>query len=238
MPSDHVSNTDYNEYIESLANKTGMGTTIVSLSNRPELRNITWPVMERYCKKHGYNFRTFDDTLDVSRHPAWSKLLAIKQAMEEEPSNMVVWLDDDVLITCPYKTIQDLVRFTPFENILMTEDIEELKYCSSFNSGLMFCKNTDAVKSHLDFIYELVTKEPKVERYLQRHMWEQSVMDHFHREIDDNFYTVVPMYPIQGFVGDDSHGWFPGMFAAHVPGRAMHTRIQQLESVASVNKWD
>jgi len=217
--------------------------TLVSLSNRPELRDITWPVMKKYCAKHGHTFRAFADTLDITRHPAWSKLLAIKRAMEEKPSNsMVVWMDDDVLITSPSKSLPDLVRSTPFDNILMTEDIDELKYCSSFNSGLMFCKNTDAVKSHLDFIYELVTKEPRMERFLQGHMWEQSVMDYFHREIDDNFYTIVSMYPIQGFVGDDQHdtngGWFPGVFAAHVPGRAMPVRLQQLGSVASVNKWD
>ena len=109
---------------------------------------------------------------------------------------------------------------------------------SAFNSGIMFCKNTDEVKDHLDLIYNLAESHPETEKFYQQPMWEQSGMDYFHHKVNPNFYTIVPMYPIQGFVGNEVGGWFPGLFTAHVPGRGTDTRIHQLKGLAGINKWD
>lgn len=225
-----------------------MEVTLVSLSNRPAISDITWPVMDNYCVKHGYTFVAIGDTLDATRHPAWSKLLALKMAMEQGSSDMVVWLDDDQYITNPAIPLDALVGSTPFDRILMTEDSGPW---SPFNSGIMFCKNTDEVKDHLDLIYNLAENHPETEKFYQQPMWEQSGMAFFHENIDDKFYRIVPMHPIQGFINEHLIGggadtlariqhsaWVPGLFTAHVPGRTLSTRLQQLQSIASVNKWD
>lgn len=228
-----------------------MEVAVVTLSNRPALSDITWPVMEKYCAKHNYAFHTVDDTLDVTRHPAWSKLMAINMTLEQDSAEMVVWMDDDLYITNPSMPLDALVEETPFDRILMTKDSGPW---SSFNSGIMFCKNTDEVKAHLDFIYDLSnTNYHDVERFHQEPMWEQSAMDFFHKTIDNNFYRIVPMHPIQGFVNEHltynretgarvdwfPHSmWLPGLFAAHIPGREMSVRIRALNDLAAINKWE
>ena len=218
-----------------------MEIAVVSLSNRAVISDITWPVMQKYCSKHGYSFTTIKDTLDVTRHPAWSKLLAIRMALEQKSADMVVWIDDDQYITNPSMTLDSLVENTPFDRILMTEDSGPW---SAFNSGIMFCKNTDEGRDHFDYLYDLAEKYPELERFYQEPMWEQSGMDFFHKNVDDKFYRIVPMYPIQGFVGrfpadQGKEGlWFPGVFTAHVPGRDMSLRLIQLKSLAEINNWE
>jgi hypothetical protein len=60
-----------------------------------------------YCSKHGYDYHCYNKSLDETRPPAWSKILAIKEQLNNY--DWVLWLDSDARIMNFDKKIEDLI---------------------------------------------------------------------------------------------------------------------------------
>ena len=88
-----------------------------------------------YCQQHGYDFIYCEDSLDTSRHPAWSKILLILKAFENPNYKWVVWLDADTLIMNQDIPLEDLVDEK--YNLVIAKDF------NGINSGVIFMRNCE-----------------------------------------------------------------------------------------------
>ena len=75
---------------------------VVTLADGENYKVVVAPSIEnnrKYCEKWGYDFYYFDSSFDPSRHPAWSKILAVEKVMQENPQHKwIMWVDADTLI--------------------------------------------------------------------------------------------------------------------------------------------
>ena len=58
---------------------------------------ITSARKRKYAVRHGYGFVHYEQLLDSTRHPAWNKLLAVREVLLTGRSNWVMWMDADAL---------------------------------------------------------------------------------------------------------------------------------------------
>jgi hypothetical protein len=66
--------------------------------NIDSVAKITIPNKEEYCKKHNYSFKYHKGRLS-NRHPGWDKILLLKEVLESDKYDYVVWIDNDAYIT-------------------------------------------------------------------------------------------------------------------------------------------
>jgi hypothetical protein len=69
---------------------------------------FTSRVNAEYCKKQGYDFRVYTDGFDLDVHPAWSKLLFVKDALKDY--EWVFWIDADAVITNRDIRLENLIQ--------------------------------------------------------------------------------------------------------------------------------
>jgi len=62
-----------------------------------KMARFTAEINQRYCLQHGYGFRLYNEGFAEDRHPSWSKLLFVQDALRSYP--WVMWIDTDALVT-------------------------------------------------------------------------------------------------------------------------------------------
>lgn len=199
-----------------------------TLSDRAETRELSWPLMEQYCRRFGYAFVARTETMDPSRHIAWSKILLLRELAASGEYDVVLWMDDDLIVTRPDLRLEHLLA--PFlasgarEPIAISRDAHGWP----FNSGMMAvrCDMPGVVPEIFDTIY--ATAEPDSTHGLA---WEQTGMTRLYAR-DPTFRSQLYIYApgiIQGFFRDTDPiecRWHYGTFAAHV---TCHRRISKMQ---------
>ena len=110
---------------------------ICSLSDRPVLSKPMFDQLEEYCNLHKYKCVLETELLTRSRAPSWSKILLLQREMKNNPDiDLIVWIDDDILITNKIIKIEELIENYEFNKILVSEDV----IWSPFNCGVLICK--------------------------------------------------------------------------------------------------
>jgi galactosyl transferase GMA12/MNN10 family len=136
------------------------------------VEEYTWPLTVQYCKKHGYTCYEASHLLDVSRPPAWSKIIAVYYLLTNSTSvlqplsspfkqnqqststgtmkstcDWVLWMDADTIIMNSDVQIEDLLPPSP--SLDTSTYIEEpinliVTYDRRFtaNSGIWLIRNT------------------------------------------------------------------------------------------------
>lgn len=79
----------------------------------------TVPLMERYAKRHGYEFQAASLDIDDSAPPSWNKIPAIAYSLQK--SLAVVWLDVDVVISDPSESIEAAVPADSIQGLVEHE---------------------------------------------------------------------------------------------------------------------
>lgn len=119
---------------------------LVRWRNFDSLLDMTWPNKDKYCRKHGYDLFNESMTLDTSRPPSWSKILAVRRLLTEEKCEWVFWMDADTVIMNSNKRIED---FLPMPDsgidLLLTE-----QKGPSWNAGAWLIRNTPWSLEFLD----------------------------------------------------------------------------------------
>jgi hypothetical protein len=67
----------------------------VATDEMRDLRDLTFANKRAYCQKHGYKFVEARQSLDPSRPPAWSKIVALGQLCKSFPQQWALWIDAD-----------------------------------------------------------------------------------------------------------------------------------------------
>lgn len=71
-----------------------------------------------YGRRHGYDCFVYRERLDTSRHPAWSKLVAIKRHLPEY--DWVFWTDADSLIMNGERTLEAIIAKQEDKDMILT----------------------------------------------------------------------------------------------------------------------
>lgn len=216
-----------------------MKILICSLSNRPILSQPMFETLKSYCLRHNYKCVLENELLTDTRAPSWSKILLLQREMKNNPDiDLIVWIDDDILITRIDLRFEDLLRPYKFvnskENILVSEDV----VWSPFNCGVLVCKNNSETYNYLQHIWDLCEKYPEKKF---GGLWEQDIM------VKDCQLTsvmnpneplplkIIPHNVIQSFYRDhdlpENKKWKIGHFSAHFTGMSLEKRIQSRDEV-------
>lgn len=141
-------------------------TTIVT----PEIMSYGWTTAkqkEEYARANGYDFCCYTQSLDPNRHPAWGKVLALKELMEKGNHEWLFWSDADSFI----------VESKPLEKYINNDfDIIFAKDPSTlFNTGNFLIKNSEASRDFLRAAYELP-------QFVKHPWWENAAFVHLVRD--------------------------------------------------------
>lgn len=115
--------------------------------NYETLANLSLPNKIDYANKHNYDFIYFNDTLDESRPPQWSKVKAIEYVLKQN-YDWVWWIDIDALIMEFDIMLESIVDDN--YDIIFTSN----KY-SYLSNGSSFFKNTKTTLDFLNDCYQL-----------------------------------------------------------------------------------
>ena len=103
-----------------------------------------------YCDRYGYDFVDDDTIVDNTREIQWSKILLIQKYLEKGEHDYLVWIDADILILNPEKSIENFIER------LMGD--KELMYSKDFgnwvNNGVIFIKNTAFMLDYFKEVYK------------------------------------------------------------------------------------
>jgi hypothetical protein len=92
----------------------------------------------KYCQKHHYEWRCLYKTLDVSRHPVWSKLLWLMVLIQEQKYDWIQWTDADSIVANMDIRLEDIILETPDANFIATKD-----WWTGFNAGQFLIRSCD-----------------------------------------------------------------------------------------------
>lgn len=121
---------------------------------------------KQWCERHGYPFILHEQTLDETRPPAWSKIKALRKAMDDYPEvKWLFWSDADAINMNLSAMLEDALPADVPEDVylLMTSDQ------NGISSGQFFLRNCEASKRFLADVYEQT-------EVIQHPWWEQAAM--------------------------------------------------------------
>lgn len=199
--------------------------TLCTVYNTPfkEVADLTVPVMQEYCARHGYRFyhRLCDEP---KRDIIWERLEVVKEAMEAGPCGQanVLWVDADVLLTNHEKDLSWLESATYAVTFLKTES-----GAYRLNDGLFYW-----CQWMLQNVQNLALMEPDPQRKLF------CPQDFIERAffVGHEFMSPVPPRHWQSIINSEygitdapEQEWRQGNFALHLPGRANERRVELLK---------
>jgi len=130
--------------------------------NITNVANITIPNKEDYSKKHNYYFKYHKGRLS-NRHPGWDKIIILKEVLESNLYDYVVWVDNDAYITNPEIRFDFICNTNPDIKLIIASednyrntktlnpnlDYLELHNLRIINTGVFILKND---KWSIDFL--------------------------------------------------------------------------------------
>ncbi len=207
---------------------------VVSLStaNRTKLASYTLESIQRYCFKQNYPYFEINNLFDISRHPNWNKILAVRYRMNlVSDETWVVWFDDDMLITDPEVRLEDFIALAGNEkSFIISEDIG-IDFGIPINTGIFLIRNNKLMRNFLDEVWVYGALNGYFS--LPSLMEQQSATDLI---LNNNEYAeaieILPNRLLQSYIGHDGLAekieWQEGDFLAHLAGVAYEKRLEVL----------
>lgn len=213
---------------------------LVTLStvDRLPFSKFTTTSLKQYADRWGYDLFIYQESLDAARHPAWSKIKAVKNILNSKKYSFVVWVDDDIFITNPEKSIESFIELAGAKaEFIISAHMERPVVPQDINTGLFIVKNSPWVLTLLDRIWDIGNH-----RYANSGAWDQdALVELVSRPEFCNDARIVrfPGRIIQSLLTllktgcrGDYGQWQPGDFAAHMAGATMNGRILTLRQLA------
>ncbi|KAI8925302.1 hypothetical protein BC831DRAFT_505045 [Entophlyctis helioformis] len=167
---------------------------------------------QAYADRHGYGLHFQTTVLDETRHPAWSKIIAMQNLMRQGQHKWLWSLDMDTIITNHSKKIGDLVDDK--YDIIISHD------CNAYNTGSFLIKASNWSLGFLENVYKRKDAQPAA-------WWENAaVIEEFEAIGDLKFrkhVKVVPQRQLNSYLPSICHftevsSWVAGDLLLHFPG--------------------
>lgn len=197
---------------------------------------------DEYAKYHGYNTYYFTKPINPEAPSIWQKVHAVREALLQDDCQVVVWIDDDIIITTPQRPIQDFLAMTD-KAMIFSMDIgkqpgeENLgrpqDYCNIINSGLFIIRKTPQTLAFLDDVID--GRKDLYKGYFNTYPYhEQSVMIYYlYSKYRDDF-ALMPMGYLQTIYATGN--WRPEHFSLHLAGENVFTRYLVMQKVLDNTK--
>ena len=187
-----------------------MKIAICSIANGKNYREIVkYGIKSKilYAQKHNYTFYDGKNILDETRPIAWSKIKHILKYLDNY--DYIVWIDADTYIMNDTIKLEDIIT-----ELMEQKDIMIARDWKLFNTGVMFCKNSQWTKDFLNHIYEQ-------KKFINHPNWEQaSFIDCYEKNnlnSKDNV-LVLPLF-LQNKFNSYWFTYYPDdCFILHFPG--------------------
>jgi ADP-heptose:LPS heptosyltransferase len=194
--------------------------TLVSLHDEAmaEVARVTGERLREYACKHRYPLVTYDRVLDPTRHPAWSKVQAVRNALLSRQSDWVLWLDADVLLMDLDFPAVGLLDVEPDIDLICASDHNGL------NTGVFLIRHGDWALRFLDAVDFLGELPADPDGYGA--LWEQSTFKHLIRHFPGvaRRVKILPQQVMNSSVDSYRHG----DFIVHLSGLTNGERLEAL----------
>jgi ADP-heptose:LPS heptosyltransferase len=192
--------------------------TLVTLYNGAfyDLARITAKRMREYARIHGYRFVEHKTLLDQSRHPAWNKILAVRQAMSSCRTDWIMWLDADAVIMNYDYRVENLIPEGC--DLIFGSDFNGL------NSAVFLARNCAWCRQFFETIYRLGDVNYIMDRYGPK--WEQNTIKHVLNNFT-GYADHVALHP-EGKMNALPDAYADGDFILHLGGLSQEERFKAL----------
>ena len=197
---------------------------------------------EEYANYHGYQTSYFTKPVEPEAPAIWQKIYAVQQALQQPDCQVVVWFDDDIIITTPQRPIQDFLTMTD-KPMIFSMDIDPKpneepfrpveKYWNVMNSGLFIIRKTPETLSFLEDV--IAGRTTLYNGYFNQHgAHEQSVMTYYLYSKYREDFALMPLGYLQSLYCTKS--WRPEHFSLHLAGENVHSRCLVMKQVLENTK--
>ena len=211
---------------------------VCSWSDRSSVSDITWPLLKKYCSRHGYIFITGTEYFENDVAGSWMKL---KMLQQQSGLDYLVWFDDDIIITDTTTGLEKYIEDMGDHmfGIMADSGTTKQKARFIFNMGIMAVRCGD---SSLKVLNELWKKGIESRWRNKRHLEQDYITSRYNA--CDKFKNLIYKYPygsIQTFIRPyglpDSYQWKPGDFSAHITGFQFNnkSKVKRLQTFISNN---
>lgn len=140
-----------------------MKLAFVTLSAGDEFARVAAlvnPAKRRYCDRFGYDFIAFDEVLDSTRHPSWSKIIAIQRVLPHY--DWVFWCDTDAVLWNREAGLRQFVASASEDAVFQANH-------EGVNAGLFFIRNSS-------WSFNFLTEVYRQEHLVDHPWWEQAAI--------------------------------------------------------------
>ncbi len=210
-----------------------IGVVTLSTPNRTEFSSITLGSVRSYCKKMGYNYHEYGDSFDTSRTAPWSKIRALQDVMQKNPSySWIVWIDDDILITNPFIKLEDFIEnYGNDKDFIVSQDADADKG-ATINTGIFFIRNNNKMSCFLDEVWQ--KGKFKIYPFHEQCAIAECIKEK--SEYSDST-EILPLQILQGFLHprllQTPSGWIAHVFSAHAAGMDHGARVRIFTAMES-----
>lgn len=191
-----------------------------------DLADLTNPSKAEYCRRWGYTFECAERSLDTTRHPSWSKILHVRNLLDDY--DWVFWLDADALIMNPGVPIEDLID-EAYDLVIAKQPGPDPWGRVHLNTGSFFLRSSDWSRRMLDDLYAQT-------QFLDHPAWDQEGFFHLYRtRADIRERTKVEVEPRRFNAGASSYT--KGDFAFHAL-TPLRTEAGKMELIRQVQAAD
>lgn len=204
--------------------RIGESLTLVTLYDSAMARvgRRTSEVLRDYARRHGYACRVHEQALDTTRHPAWSKLLAVQAVLAEKPGAWVMWIDADAVVVNHRFRAETLVP-KGFEAVFASD-------FNGLNSGIFLIHSSEWSRRFLETVFSLGDLHHAPDGFGPK--WDQNTFKHVLQNFA-GFADQVVLLP-QNRMNSSLDTYVPGDFILHLGTMPNGERLRHLRSI---KKW-
>lgn len=192
---------------------------VVTLHNdgMADVGKITGSILREYTSAHGYEFIHHNRPIDATRHPAWNKVIALRNALEKKNRLWAMWIDADAIVMNHQIPLEALIP--PNVDMVFASDFNGL------NSGIFMVRHCEWSRKFLDTVLFLgdINHDPDG----MGAKWEQNTIKHVLKNFD-GFAEHVALLPERQMNSSVSSFEF-GDFILHLGAMSNRRRVRILE---------
>lgn len=178
---------------------------------------VTAPMVREYAATHSYKFICHTRPIDPMRHPAWNKIIALRNVLEQQDFTWAMWIDADAVVmnhTIPAET-------------LIPKNVDAV-FASDFNglnSGIFMVRRCEWSLKFLETLLFLgdINHDPDG----MGMKWEQNTIKHVLKNFS-GFAEHVSLLP-ERWMNSSVNSFETGDFILHLGAMANGHRLRILE---------
>lgn len=190
--------------------------------------NITRPVMQKYCDKHGYQFTCATERLS-DRRIVWDKIPLLLQNLGR--TSWAVYFDADILLTNHTINLESIIQQWPGMDAILGTDVNGL------NFGAFFVRNCPWSFGYLQRAWAKgdLPDTTSEQDGLIKSLVEDMTGVRVGRAAQSDFNSYP--YEMYGHPATTPGSWEHGHFALHLPGQTSETRARVFKDYEKEIVW-